>query len=50
VLALFAVVYWPQANDTNPADALEVLYALPIALLALRFGLRVREGRRRTTW
>jgi PAS domain S-box-containing protein len=39
-LALFAAVYALQANDGNPADALEVLYVVPIALLALRFGLR----------
>jgi PAS domain S-box-containing protein/putative nucleotidyltransferase with HDIG domain len=39
-LALFAGVYALQANDANPADALEVLYVVPIALLALRFGLR----------
>lgn len=40
VLVLFAGVYVLQAKDTNPADALEVLYVVPIALLALRFGLR----------
>jgi PAS domain S-box-containing protein len=39
-LVLFAGVYALQAHDTNPADALEVLYVVPIALLALRFGLR----------
>jgi PAS domain S-box-containing protein len=39
-VVLFAVVYGLQANDTRPADALEVLYVMPIALLALRFGLR----------
>src|SRR5208282_3451756 len=39
-LVLFALVCWLQASDTNPADALEVLYVVPIALLALRFGLR----------
>jgi PAS domain S-box-containing protein len=37
---LFAGFYVLQATDTNAADALEVLYALPIALLALRYGLR----------
>jgi PAS domain S-box-containing protein len=37
---LFAGFYVLQASDTNAADALEVLYALPIALLAVRFGLR----------
>jgi PAS domain S-box-containing protein len=39
-LALFAGVYVLQAEDTNPADALEILYVVPIALLAVRFGLR----------
>jgi PAS domain S-box-containing protein len=39
-LALFATVYALQANDANPADSPEVLYVVPIALLALRFGLR----------
>jgi PAS domain S-box-containing protein/putative nucleotidyltransferase with HDIG domain len=39
-LVLFASVYTLQANDTDPADALEVLYVVPIALLALGFGLR----------
>jgi len=39
-LVLFVLVYWLQGEDTNPADALEVLYVVPIALLALRFGLR----------
>ncbi len=39
-LALFAGVYGLQANDANPADALEVLYVVPIALLALGFGFR----------
>lgn len=37
---LFAVVFVLQAKDTRPADALEVLYVVPIALLALRFGQR----------
>ncbi|MGA2452564.1 MAG: HD domain-containing phosphohydrolase [Solirubrobacteraceae bacterium] len=39
-LVLFVGFYVVQAQDTRPADALEVLYTLPIALLALRFGLR----------
>ncbi len=39
-LALFAAVYALQANDANPVDAPEVLYVVPIALLALRFGMR----------
>jgi PAS domain S-box-containing protein len=39
-LALFAGIYGLQAQDTNPADALEVLYVMPITLLAVRFGLR----------
>jgi PAS domain S-box-containing protein len=39
-LALFAGFYALQALDTHPADALEVLYVVPIALLAVRFGAR----------
>jgi PAS domain S-box-containing protein len=39
-VVLFAGVCVLQAKDTNPADALEVLYVVPIALLAVRFGLR----------
>jgi PAS domain S-box-containing protein len=39
-LVLFAGFYVLQATDANPADALEVLYVVPIALLALRFGVR----------
>ena len=39
-LVLFVGFYVLQAEDTNPADALEVLYVVPIALLAVRFGLR----------
>lgn len=39
-LVLFADFYVLQAKDANPAAALEVLYVVPIALLALRFGLR----------
>ncbi len=39
-LALFAAIYALQASDANSADATEVLYVVPIALLALRFGLR----------
>jgi PAS domain S-box-containing protein len=38
--ALFAGIYVLQSRDTNPVDAEEVLYVLPIVLLALRFGLR----------
>jgi PAS domain S-box-containing protein len=38
--ALFAGFYVLQARDTHAADALEVLYVVPIALLAVRFGLR----------
>jgi len=37
--ALFGGFYALQSQDSNPADALEVLYVLPIAVLALRFGL-----------
>jgi PAS domain S-box-containing protein len=37
---LFAGFYVLQAHNTNPSDASEVLYVIPIALLALRFGLR----------
>ena len=39
-VALFACFYVLQARDSHPADALEVLYVVPIALLALQFGLR----------
>jgi PAS domain S-box-containing protein len=39
-VVLFAGFYVLQAKDTRPADALEVLYVVPIAMLALRFGLR----------
>jgi PAS domain S-box-containing protein len=39
-LALFAGIYLLQSRDTNPNDAEEVLYVIPIMLLALRFGLR----------
>jgi PAS domain S-box-containing protein len=39
-LVLFAGVYALQAQDATAPDALEVLYVVPIALLALRFGLR----------
>lgn len=39
-VALFAGIYVLQSRDTNPVDAEEVLYVLPIVLLALRFGLR----------
>jgi hypothetical protein len=38
--AMYAAFYVLQARDTRPADALEVLYTIPIAILALRFGLR----------
>src|SRR5665213_1755599 len=38
--ALFAGIYVLQSRDANPADTEEVLYVLPIVLLALRFGLR----------
>jgi PAS domain S-box-containing protein len=39
-LALFAGIYLLQSRDINPNDAEEVLYVVPIMLLALRFGLR----------
>jgi PAS domain S-box-containing protein len=39
-VVLFAGFYVLQAKDRSAADALEVLYVVPIALLALRFGLR----------
>jgi PAS domain S-box-containing protein len=39
-VALFAGIYVLQSRDVNQADAEEVLYVLPIVLLALRFGLR----------
>ena len=38
-ILLFGGFYVLQAKDVNPADALEVLYVVPIALLAVRFGL-----------
>jgi PAS domain S-box-containing protein len=37
---LFAGIFALRSLPTNPADADEVLFVLPIALLALRFGLR----------
>src|SRR5262245_4237419 len=40
IVVLFAGSYVVQAEDRHPADALEVLYVLPVALLAMRFGLR----------
>jgi PAS domain S-box-containing protein len=39
-LALYIGIYVLQAHDSNPSDSEEVLYVIPIALLALRFGLR----------
>jgi PAS domain-containing protein len=39
-LVLCIGIYVLQAQDTNPSDSEEVLYVIPIALLALRFGLR----------
>jgi PAS domain S-box-containing protein len=39
-LVLCIGIYVLQAQDTNPFDSEEVLYVIPIALLALRFGLR----------
>src|SRR5579871_1109187 len=39
-LALFIGVYALQASDADAADAKEILYVVPIALLAVRFGLR----------
>jgi PAS domain S-box-containing protein len=38
--ALFAVVYALRISSTDPRDGIALLYALPIALLASRFGLR----------
>ncbi len=38
--ALFAGICVLRARDPNVADAHEVLFVLPIALLAIRFGLR----------
>jgi PAS domain S-box-containing protein/putative nucleotidyltransferase with HDIG domain len=39
-LALFAGIYVLQSRDTDLIDAEEVLYMVPIVLLALRFGFR----------
>lgn len=39
-VALFAAVFALQVADTTAADSDEVLYVVPIALLALRFGLQ----------
>jgi PAS domain S-box-containing protein len=39
-VVLFVSVFALQATDTKPADAEEVLYVVPIVLLALRFGFR----------
>jgi PAS domain S-box-containing protein len=39
-LALFAGIFALRENDPNLVDADEVLFVVPIALLALRFGLR----------
>jgi PAS domain S-box-containing protein len=38
--ALFAAVYVLRMVSTDPRDGIALLYALPIALLAARFGLR----------
>src|SRR5437879_1651766 len=39
-LALFGGIFALRALHRNVADADEILYVVPIALLALRFGLR----------
>ncbi|HYP56172.1 MAG TPA: PAS domain S-box protein, partial [Solirubrobacterales bacterium] len=39
-VALFAAVYALRIVSTDPRDGIALLYALPIALLASRFGLR----------
>jgi PAS domain S-box-containing protein len=39
-IALFVVVFALREGDTTAGDAEGILYALPIAVLALRFGLR----------
>src|ERR1700680_3175343 len=39
-LALFAAIFLLREVDPNAVDADEVLFVVPIALLALRFGLR----------
>jgi hypothetical protein len=39
-LALFAGSFVLREGDQNLIDGLEVLYVLPIALLAIRFGFR----------
>jgi PAS domain S-box-containing protein len=38
--ALFALVYGLRISSDDPRDGIALLYALPIALLASRFGLR----------
>lgn len=40
-VALFAVVFALQTAISNPTDAPALLYSLPVALLAWRFGTRV---------
>ncbi len=39
-LALFAAIIVLRVGDPNVADGYEILFVLPIALLAIRFGLR----------
>jgi PAS domain S-box-containing protein/putative nucleotidyltransferase with HDIG domain len=39
-LALFAGIFVLRESDPNLVDAQEILFVLPIALLAIRFGLR----------
>jgi PAS domain S-box-containing protein/putative nucleotidyltransferase with HDIG domain len=39
-LALFVGVFALRATDANPVDSDEILFVVPIALLALRFGFR----------
>src|SRR5450759_5815092 len=39
-LALFLGIFMLRESDPNAGDAHEILFVLPIALLAIRFGLR----------
>jgi putative two-component system response regulator len=39
-LALFAAIFAARESDANAADAEGILYVVPIAMLALRYGLR----------
>ena len=47
-LVLFAGIYALRESDPNVGDAEGILYVVPIAVLALRFGLR--GGLRARCW